>query len=131
MKKIEITCIGCSKKHEIVSEDGHTGIVKCDCGATTTVKGDAGAAGAIFEQIAVLMEKAPALMKEFKAAKRKGFESGIDDGLHEVAKAMVIEIVKEDAGLRSSLKEFVQNCLERSLHPENEEPEVEGPAPRG
>lgn len=129
MKKVEVTCIGCKKKHSIVSEEGHTGIVKCDCGATTTVEGDTGATAAIFEQIAVLMEKAPALLKEFKSAKRLGFESGIDQGLHEVAKNMVLEIVKEDAGLQSALKEFVHGCLERSLHPENEEPE--GPAPRG
>lgn len=128
MKKAEVTCIGCGKKLSIVSEEGHTGIVKCECGATTTVEGDVGSAGAIFEQISVLMEKAPALLKEFKAAKRLGFESGIDQGLHEVAKNMVLEIVKEDAGLRSALKEFVQGCLERSLHPGNEEPE--GPAPR-
>lgn len=126
MKTIEITCIGCKKKHSIVAEDGHTGIVKCDCGATTTMQGDASDARAIFEQIAVLMEKAPALMKEFKAAKRKGFESGIDEGLHVAAREMVLEIIKEDAGLRGALKEFVQTCLEQSLHPEGEQdgPEV-------
>lgn len=126
MKKIEITCIGCGKKHDIVSEDGHTGIVKCDCGATSSLKGDA---SSIIGEIAPLLDKIPALLKEFKTAKRKGFESGIDDGLHEVAKAMVIEIVKENSEIREALKEFVNNCLERSLHPENEEPE--NPTPRG
>ena len=126
MKTVEITCIGCGKKLPVVSEEGHTGIVKCECGATTTVKGDA---GAIFEQIAAIMEKAPAILREVKQTKRKGFETGIDEGLHEVARAMVMEIIKEDSEIREGLKEFVHGCLERSLHPENEEPE--GPAPRG
>lgn len=120
MKTVEITCIGCGKKHSVISEEGHASSVKCDCGTTTSIKGDA---GPIIEQIAILMEKAPALLKEFKQTRRRGFESGIDDGLHEVAKQMVIEIIKEDSEMRESLKEFVHGCLERSLHPENDEPE--------
>lgn len=127
MKTVEITCIGCGKKHSIVSEDGHTGIWKCDCGATTTVKGDA---SAVLDQVAKMMKEAPALLREFKQARRKGFETGLDEGLHEVCKDMVIEIVKEDKELLESLKAYVRDCLNQALHPQGED-ESDGPPPRG
>jgi hypothetical protein len=124
MKKIEVTCIGCGKKHEIVSEEGHTGIVKCDCGATTSAKGDV---SAIIDAIAKVMEKAPALMREMKQSRRKGFETGIDEALHETVKVLAGEILKEDLELREDLKEAVRGCLSQALHPEGGEdngPEV-------
>lgn len=124
MKKIEITCIGCGKKHEIVSEDGHTGIVKCDCGATSSVKGDV---SAIIDAIAKIMDKAPALLREMKQSRRKGFESGIDEALHDTVKELAAEIMKEDNTLREALKESVRGCLEPALHAgegEDDDPEV-------
>lgn len=127
MKTVEITCIGCGKKHSIVSEDGHTGIVKCDCGATATVEGDA---SAVLDQVAKMMKEAPALLREFKQTRRKGFETGLDEGLHEVCKDMVIEIVKEDTELRESLKDYVRDCLHQALNPQGGS-EPDGPAPRG
>lgn len=122
MKKVEITCIGCGKKHEVVSEEGHTGIVKCDCGATSSVKGDA---ASIIGEIAPLLDKIPAILEKLKQSRRRGFESGIDDALHDTVKELAAEILKEDPSLRGALKESVRRCLDQALVNEDEEgPEV-------
>ncbi len=112
MKKIEITCAGCGKKHEIVSEDGHTGVVKCDCGMTSGIKGDA---ASILKDLGPLLDKIPGILGTLKQSRRRGFDTGIDEGLHEVARELVHEVMKEDSELRESMKETVKDCLERAL----------------
>lgn len=112
MKKIEITCGGCGKVISVTTGEGHTGIAKCDCGATTYVKGDL---GDIMEQVTRIMEKLPAILGELKQSKRKGFETGLDEALHQVAKDVSIELLQEDPELRAAIKEQVRAALESAF----------------
>lgn len=115
MKKTEIACIGCGKMLPVTCGEGHTGIVKCDCGATTTIKGEP---GPILEELNKLLAQIPAVLRQFKDSRRKGFETGIDDALHEASRELAIEILKEDQELRDALKENVREALEDGFRKE-------------
>lgn len=121
MKKIDIKCAGCGKVIPVTTGEGHTGIAKCDCGATTYVQGEP---GAVLEQLNELVAKVPALLRQFRDSRRKGFETGIDDALHEISHELATEILKEDQELRESLKEQVRAALEDGLLGKEEDPEA-------
>lgn len=125
MKKTDIKCAGCGKVISVTTGEGHTGIAKCDCGATTYVTGEP---GAVLEQLNELLVKVPAILKEFKESRRKGFETGIDEALHVVSMELTREVLKEDQELREALKNHVRQALEGSLgltHDEDpEDPEA-------
>jgi hypothetical protein len=112
MKKMNIKCPGCGNQVPVTTGEGHTGIVKCDCGATTYVQGEA---GPILEQLNELLVKVPAILKEFKQSRRKGFDTGIDDGIHAISMELAMEILKEDQELREALKGHVRKSLEEGL----------------
>lgn len=121
LKKIEVTCMGCGKKHDVVSEPGHASVVKCDCGASIQIKDDP---SSFIKELGPILDKIPGILGTLKQSRRQGFETGIDAGLHEVARQMVLEIMKEDAEMREAMKESVKDCLDRALFPE----EPEGPS---
>lgn len=109
MKETMVVCAGCGKKLSVTCGEGHTGIVKCDCGVTTTVKGNP---GAVLDEINRLLEKVPALIQQLRDSKRKGFETGVDEAIHEAARQATISLLKEDPRLRDDLKELVRIILE-------------------
>lgn len=117
-KKTEITCGGCGKKIPVTTGEGHTGIAKCDCGTTTSVKGEP---GPVLEQLNQLVNQVPAVLEKFKASRRKGFETGIDEALHESSRELAAEILKEDPDLREALKRHVRGALEDGLLGKEEE----------
>lgn len=120
MKRTDIKCGGCGKVIPVTTGEGHTGIAKCDCGATTYVQGEP---GAVLEQLNELLGKVPAILKEFKQSRRKGFETGLDEALHEVSRELSIEILKEDKELREALKDHVRGSLEAGLGFTQDDPE--------
>lgn len=111
-KRTDIKCAGCGKQIPVTTGEGHTGIAKCDCGATTYVQGDP---GPILEQLNGLLTKVPALLQSFKDSRRKGFETGLDEALHDVSRELAVEILKEDQGLRERLKDAVRGALDDGL----------------
>jgi hypothetical protein len=121
VKRVDIKCAGCGKVIPVTTGEGHTGIAKCDCGATTYVQGEP---GAVLEQLNELLLKVPAILQQFKQSRRKGFETGLDDALHEVSRELSIEILKEDHELREALKERVRESLEAGLLEEEGGPET-------
>ena len=122
MKKADIKCGGCGKVISVTTGDGHTGIAKCDCGATTYVQGEP---GAILEQLNEVLGKVPGILKEFKQSRRKGFETGIDDAIHAISMELAMEVLKEDQELRRALKDHVRGSLEAGLgFTHDEDPET-------
>jgi hypothetical protein len=122
MKKADIKCAGCGKVIPVTTGEGHTGIAKCDCGATTYVTGEP---GAVLEQLNEVLGKIPAILKEFKQSRRKGFDTGLDDALHAVSMDLATEILKEDHELREALKGRVRESLESGLgFTHDDEPEA-------
>lgn len=121
MKKTEVTCVGCGKKLLVTCGEGHTGIVKCECGATTTVQGEA---GPILEQLNKLLEKVPAILTQLKESRRKGFETGMDDALHEVVMSLSRDILKEDPELRAALRDRIREALAAGILGEPGDPEA-------
>lgn len=111
-KRTEIKCAGCGKKIPVTAGEGHMGIAQCDCGATTYVQGEP---GPVLEQLNELLSKAPALLQQFKDSRRKGFETGLDEALHDASRELTLEILREDPGLRERLKDVVRDALENGL----------------
>ncbi len=112
MEPTEINCAGCGKKVPVTTGEGHTGIVKCDCGVTTTVQGEPGDR---LDQINRMLPQFVALIKEFKATGLKGPDTGVREGIHIAARDMVVEILKEDEDLREAVKAYVRASLEGSM----------------
>jgi hypothetical protein len=120
-KRTEIKCAGCGKKIPVTTGEGHTAIAKCDCGATTYVEGEP---GPVLKELNELLTKVPALLQNFKDTRRKGFETGLDEALHDTSREIAFEILREDQSLRKRFKELVRGVLEDSI------PEREGDLPR-
>ncbi len=112
MKPTEITCAGCGKKVPVTTGEGHTGIVKCECGTTTTVQGEP---GPVLEEINRMLPKIVGIIKQFKNTGSRGPETGLGEGAHIATRDMVVEVLKEDEELRAALKDYVRSSLEASL----------------
>lgn len=111
-KRTEIKCAGCGKKIPVTTGEGHTGVAKCDCGATTYVQGEP---GQILEQLNELLVKAPALLQQFKDSRRKGFETGLDQAIHDASHELAMEILREDPDIRGALRDLVRASLEEGI----------------
>ncbi len=112
MKRIEITCAGCGKKVPVTTGEGHTGVVKCECGVETTVQGEP---TPIMKDINRMLPHILGLVREVKDTSRRGVSSGLDDGIHIVTRDLVIELLEEEAELREALKVFVRTSLRNTI----------------
>lgn len=128
MKSTEIICAGCGKRIPVTTGEGHTGIVKCECGAETTVQGEP---GAVLDRLNDLLGKVAPLIKEFTQAKRKGFQTGIDEGIHEVAREVAKELLANDPEFKEAMKAQIRQSLEAGLFGPEEGDEDPEPPPRG
>lgn len=123
--KIRVICPGCKKVHDpslFTGPGAQTAIVKCDCGSTielhTSDGSGKGDAKEILGIINGLMGKIPDLLAEFRASKSEGPDTGVSRALAKVSQEIAEEILREDAGLRESLKRHVQEDLEGFLEEE-------------
>lgn len=69
MKKTDIKCAGCGKVIPVTTGEGHTGVAKCDCGATTYVTGEAGPS---LEYLNELLGKVPGDPQGVQAEPQEG-----------------------------------------------------------
>lgn len=111
-ERTTVTCGGCGKEIQITTGPGHTSIAKCECGATTYIKN--GSAEFIGE-LNKILGKVPAIFQSLKDTKRRGFETGLDEALHEASKSITMEIIHEDREIREALKAQVHQVLRASL----------------
>lgn len=116
MESIPIKCSKCGKEATITAGEGHTGIFKCECGATTTIKGRP------FDILAELQKMIPALIDQWKTDKQQGVATGLDAALHEESKKIALRLLATDRDLKSALEEFVEGSLRQAFR----QPEDEG-----
>lgn len=118
MESIPIKCSKCGKVTSVTAGEGHTGILKCDCGATTTIKGKP------FDLLADLQKMIPELISQWKTEKRKGIESGLDEALHETAKEMAMQLLRDNPDFKAAMFDFVYDSLKQAFRiTEDGEPE--------
>lgn len=124
---IEVVCIGCGKKiqasfpKEQPAGEQHNAVVKCECGAVMHLVGTGGSG--THDTLKILNElstKIPAVLKSFQDSRRKGFDTGMDQALHDIVQELTVEVLKDDESLRERIKEIVKNSLEQSF-PEGQE----------
>lgn len=129
MKKMDFTCSGCGKKSSVTAGEGHTTVVQCPCGAQTTIQGEPGPA---MDQLNALLEKASPLIKDLSASKRRGFQSGMDAGIHDEAYEVTRRLLGENDELKEAFLNETLGALRASLlrEPEPEGEEGQEPPPR-
>lgn len=109
MESIPIRCAKCGNETAVVAGEGHTGILKCDCGATTTITGRP------FDLLDRLKKMIPELINQWKAEKQRSGETGLDDALHEAAKKVALELLETDPDLKFALREGVEAALRQAF----------------
>jgi hypothetical protein len=109
MENVPIKCPKCGKESVITAGEGHTGILKCDCGATISLKGRP------LDFLAELKKIIPDLITQWKAEKRPGVESGLDQAIHESSKKIAMELLETDPDLKSALRQFVEDSLKQAF----------------
>jgi len=124
MEKIDVTCIGCGKKHQVSAESGHMSAVKCECGATFQVKNDP---SSFIKDLGPILDKIPGILGSVKQTRRQGVETGMDEAIHEVTKEIVQEVLKESPALREALKDYIREGLETMFAGDDEGGEEEPP----
>ena len=127
-KKMDVTCSGCQKKFSVTGGTGHTTVVVCPCGAQTTLQGEP---GPMMDQLNDLLAKASPIIKDITASKRKGFQTGLDEGVHAEACAVTRQLLLDDEELREAFKnEILESLRNNLLGPEEPEPkDEESPEP--
>lgn len=109
METVPIKCPKCGKEAVITAGDGHTGILKCDCGATTTLKGKP------LDILNEIKNLVPQLIEQWKAEKRPGVGTGIDQALHDASRKAALEILETNPELKSALYLFVEGSIRQSF----------------
>ncbi len=128
-KKMDVTCSGCQKKFSVTAGAGHTTVVVCPCGTEMTIQGEP---GPMMDQLNDLLAKASPIIKDITASKRKGFQTGMDAGIHDEAYEVTRRLLSGNDELKEAFLNETLEALRGSLlrEPEPEEDEgEEGPEP--
>jgi hypothetical protein len=127
-KKVDVTCCACGKKAEFTVSDtseNQTVHFACGCGAVTELsgpmKGDK--AADTLKLLNEVIGKAAPLIQQFRQSKMAGPDTGVGDGMAQVAKEITIELLNVDGELREALKDYVEQSLRMNLLGENPEEE--------
>jgi hypothetical protein len=129
MPEIDVTCAACGKKAKIkVSDTAENQTIQfaCSCGAVTEISGPmkGGKAEETLKLLNEIVGKAAPLIQQFRQSKMAGPDTGVGDGMAQVAKEIAIKILSSDDELREALEDYVEQSLRAGLLGENPEGEA-------